>query len=470
VTLPAVGRWVEDRAIEGMKEIAWHGIEAAVDVVHPGLGTTIKQARTIVRAVETALSFEEGHGLTVDVPLLTDATTGFSFGVRAVVGDRAGPVLSRLGPSASWHPVDLPTRFVLDVGPAPDPGEVPPPVESPAASEPPGLPYRGTRVIDETGRVTSLLVVVSRAEVRAATAARRVDAEALVRFVETESTPAGGGGARPAAAPAGATWWGTAPHRASVDRYRVITFIDPDVDVGLVAVAPPRGRPYCPLVFEVVRGEVRVYSLPHRPSADSDEGTADRTVPVSAWPELLDELIDRFGGPPDLLVRTAIGASAVTPVVTAAMAEYPDRTASRLREVGAYATAYLVGVVAAFVPDVTNARSVRFALQEVVAWGVAGGSASADECRIHVAYLLATEPMLGAVREAVHRDAALGEASRVRRVLTRRTRPSVPPHDPESFVSDDELIEYIVEQLEYIAERADPLAAALSRTRWDSGV
>jgi hypothetical protein len=264
---------------------------------------------------------------------------------------------------------------------------------------------------------------------------------------------------------------------------KVITYGDPDSGAGQVVIVPDHGEPYTALGFDVRLGTPSTVRLrlvtsgaasrdenQHTTAVTEGDGTSNLLTVMrqarSDWPELLNELVDQPGGAPDLMVRTAITASAVLPIVKAALTANPQASAKTLYDVGAYAAAFVVNAVT-WRPTDHDHSALRRAVQGVVWWSMSGQSAPAIACRHHLTYLLCDKRLLRAIIEAATQDAGRGSASTVRRALlsdAATARWLLAAGDTQ-----DVLFDYVIEQLEELARQSPASELSLTQVWQESG-
>jgi hypothetical protein len=492
VPQPAGERFVRDMAKGFVKAAVLHTIECAADAVAPGAGRLVSLVWHAGELVEIATSVRAGDGVDVKVPLVVQDDVGFVLGVRVTVlqeHSHDGPPIHLVG---DLDPFEPPPHQPTLAAPLSEPHRPDTTVEAPG-------PYGVRDHTEPEDPVRSVTVVVPRAEIRAATGSTVVDAAAVARYAEPRV---------PAAQP-------------QTDRSRtttVISYLDPDTGVGMTTLAYAEGRPYAPLLFEISAEAsdsdlIRLWTvdvdMPTASAAETESVTAGPThspehVPELAevtsvpgdfvtgstgtsasgastgsetgnlgradepsqtlaedWPDMLAELVDRFGGPADLLVRTALVVSAVTPAVGRGLASLGRAPAPALYDYGAYATAYLVQAVASLRGTSTDPLTVRYALQDVVRWALSGESDAARSGRSQVVYLLSDKRLLRALLAGADRDAALDEGSKIRRTITPANDSDVETDHNEADADGDPL-EYVHEQLEALAIHSEAVDRALT--------
>ena len=234
-----VERLVRDLAGRAVGATVWHCLEVVAEGIAPGTGSAVRTARLVTNLVKTAESVGSGRGLDLKIPVAVSRETGFSLDFRATVGAAGG---------ASREPVGV------DVGLDPfDPGRLGwPTVEAAPA----------TTRLDKTDDGASCgYVVVSRAEILEQTSVAWVDAYVLSRYVQPRT--------------------GGAP--------QVSVYYDRELRLGLLAVVPRDGDPYCPLLIEVDRE----HDLPKwiKLWAAVGAGTATELADVPVTPEVKESTV-----------------------------------------------------------------------------------------------------------------------------------------------------------------------------------
>jgi hypothetical protein len=261
---------------KGFESACWYGAKLVADALVPGAGRAVALLRTTTSFAGALASFAGGRGLDIKVPVMTDAATGFSVGLKAnVLGERHDPSLGMI--------VDF------------DPFEPPRPGEA-------GI--EAARRRNETGNAYFVLASSS-----AVGGDGRVDATGLERFLTTQrgkAWPRRESSTGPFGRPPGMIFWA-----------------DPAADVGLLAVVAETGRPYCPILFTVDRtddgpGTVRLRSLDGRRIP-----AADLPPVVDAHPKLphqrLPEALSNDPPLPEVVDVTRDSQPAVTPVPSEAI-------------------------------------------------------------------------------------------------------------------------------------------------------
>jgi hypothetical protein len=199
---PSLERFVADLGRKAFEAACWRGVGLVADSIAPGVGGRVVEGLRFASKVAGAFdSLADGRGIAVAVPVAVDAKTGFSLEVEATVGRHA--------------------QVRLDVGL--DPWAPPKPGEPSVSGVPKAAAYE--LALDELVRVNT--VVAPSAVV--APDSGKVDAAALGQLVRSRSGV-----------------------RAGTD---VIAWVDPDRRLGLIAVVPFDGQPYCPLLLDCGRDE-----------------------------------------------------------------------------------------------------------------------------------------------------------------------------------------------------------------------